>query len=524
MARILGIDVDALGVRACMLRTSLRRTDFMAYEDIRLDTGQDEGLSQVAEERTDTVPQAQVTAVQDDDGAPRDSSPPRLTPAQDAVRRALETLMARLPQTPDRVVLHLPGDALCLHTVALPAAVARKVAEVLPFELESKLPFPLEESLIDHQVQGRVGASLQVLAAAARKDDIRACLAPAFAAGVPVRDLAAGALALEALSALLPELRQQAAQLIVFFGPSSIDLCVLQEGRTRFARSVTPGLAAPAKAVETALRHALIAYTASDHPPIARCLLAGDVDQLSEPVLWWRSLIDVETQLLALPQVAGGEMHTPAAFARAAALAARGLQQGRRINLMQGELAPAQRRKGMGPQLRQLSWAATFIVLCFAFSLYARWSVLTREHEALTAELGQRSWEVLGERMDSAEAVRALLDKGQAGMGPLPQFDVLDAIDALSARIAPEITHDTRRLNIDISDGVEAGSLQIEGQVASVKQRDDIAAALDKFRCFQEVEKGATEKLPSGETLSYRLEAQVRCRASKTKQDPKEVP
>ena len=88
----------------------------------------------------------------------------------------------------DEVVSALPGDAVTHRILELPFSDRKRLDQTVPFELESHLPFELEETVIDFQVldTGADGAS-HVLAVSAPKTAVREHLAMLAAAGIDPR-------------------------------------------------------------------------------------------------------------------------------------------------------------------------------------------------------------------------------------------------------------------------------------------------------------------------------------------------
>jgi hypothetical protein len=80
---------------------------------------------------------------------------------------------------------------------------------------------------------------------------------------------------------------------------------------------------------------------------------------------------------------------------------------------------------------------------------------------------------------------------------------------AIAEIIPADAEHTTRRLTISFDDEARDGELEIQGTVASVTQRDAIAAALEAHDCFSDVQPGATSS--RNDILSYRIEAEIRC-------------
>src|ERR1700759_4356870 len=105
MARILGIDIEQSAVRAVLLKTQFRRTELDSYVELPL-----------------TEPP---------------ESPGRLPEVHDALANLLPTR----GKPPDIVNSSLHGELASLRVIELPLAAAKRAGEVLPFELESMLPF-----------------------------------------------------------------------------------------------------------------------------------------------------------------------------------------------------------------------------------------------------------------------------------------------------------------------------------------------------------------------------------------------
>ena len=68
--------------------------------------------------------------------------------------------------------LAVPGDQLSLRVLQLPFTDARKIEQVVGYELEGQIVHALEDVVFDHLVVGTSGEGSTVLAAAAKRDDI----------------------------------------------------------------------------------------------------------------------------------------------------------------------------------------------------------------------------------------------------------------------------------------------------------------------------------------------------------------
>lgn len=84
----------------------------------------------------------------------------------------------------DTVLSALPGDCVTWRTFFLPFRDRKRLQQTIPFELESQVPFALDEVVIDHQVVGRDRSGTTVLAALVLKRDLERHLELLAAAGL----------------------------------------------------------------------------------------------------------------------------------------------------------------------------------------------------------------------------------------------------------------------------------------------------------------------------------------------------
>lgn len=114
-------------------------------------------------------------------------------PLAERQKPAIEAAVARLPAE-RTVYTAMPGDLLAIRVLDLPFSDARKVEQVVGFELESQLLNPLDEVVYDHLIMTGEGGTSPVLAVAARISDVGAHLATLKDAGVDPRSLFAASL------------------------------------------------------------------------------------------------------------------------------------------------------------------------------------------------------------------------------------------------------------------------------------------------------------------------------------------
>lgn len=481
MARILGLDITESAVRGTLATTTLRTSQVARYMEEPIE--------------------------------PAEGPEGR----REAVRTALRELIGSLEQPPDQIIASLDGREASLRIVELPAGAAKRVAEVLPFELEAMLPFAIDDAVVDHQPVGRDETTVRVLAAAVPKTRVAARLEELEDLGASPRELAVGAAALDGLVPVLPMLRDEGPHLVVQIDETSTDVCIIRAGQCELARTLSGGLrevrAGRRTALEGQLRHTLSGHRASHGAPPVHALLAGEAASFPQAVEWLGQVLEMEAQILPLPPVPGADdAHRPR-FARASALAGRALGRGKRIDLRKGEFAPPRTLGALQTHARLLAICAAVVFASFVFSVYAGWTVLADEREVLGEQLEEVTGKLFETPTSEPSRARELLEGDGKADDPLPRFDAYDTLAAVSEHMPEELTHkhDTRRLQIDYDDEEDEGTLELQGTVASVSERDRIAASLESHECFAEIEKGRTTPGPGNQGLNYQLTATIRC-------------
>jgi general secretion pathway protein L len=475
MARILGIDIDRTAVRGALVRTAFRRIEVERYVKVPLNQSA-ESLGHATE-----------------------------------LHDACASLLRALGRPPDTVVSALDGELASLRVVELPLAAAKRAAEVLPFELESLLPFEVSDAVIDYQpIETREG-QLRLMAAAVLRERVREHIA-LFAGGpFEPREVAVGAVALDGLRALCPELTA-GKRMIVELCERETNVCALNHGRASFGRTLSVGAdGMPHRALELiqGLRQTLAAYRAAggDAPDVIQITGKGDLAEFGEQLALE---LDLPVEALALPGPADSGTAGPPEFARAAALAARVTNSGKRINLRTGEFVASRGKSDILSSFNLVAVCALIVLVTAVFSLKVRQSVLSSEQVTLRKQLRETTQRVFGKAETDPAKVMTLITSPTAD-NPLPRFDAYDALAAISGAVPSDITHEVRRMRVDLADEKKEGQVEIQGSLASIEQRDVIVSQLEAHGCFKEIQRGRTSPGRSAEVLNYQLEAKLSC-------------
>ncbi|HSD09871.1 MAG TPA: type II secretion system protein GspL [Candidatus Binatia bacterium] len=84
----------------------------------------------------------------------------------------LRTFVSRYSMAADTVLSALPGDAAVYRFLELPFRDWRKLQQTVPFELESQVPFAVDDAIVDFQVIDKTANGARVFAALAPKSRI----------------------------------------------------------------------------------------------------------------------------------------------------------------------------------------------------------------------------------------------------------------------------------------------------------------------------------------------------------------
>jgi general secretion pathway protein L len=477
MARFLGIDISNTAIRGVLLRSAMRKLEVERYVEITLRE----------------APQSPGRAHE-------------LLEAGRALRQAL-------PFAPDAIIAGLTGEETSLRVVELPTAAKKRIGEVLPFELEAVLPYDPHEAVIDYQPVDTQGSMLRVLAASVLRKHVKATLDDLRAAELEPRELAAGAAALDGLTNLVPELQTAGSVLLIDFADHRIDACMLEAGHCVAARTLGSGLhdmPGAAASTERELQRTLASFRGAGAGAPTAIYVSGVGGEAESALMWLSGVLGQAVRPLALPSPTLPETAGGPAFGRAAALAARAVTAGQRIDLRKGEFAATE---GRGQWMQYASMITTCIVamiMTAMFSLKAQQKVLADEQGGLRENLTTQTLAILGKSVSDPAEVEALI-KNPKNSDPLPSFDAFDALGAVSSAIPGDVAHEVKRLRVDVADEKRQGQLELVGLLESLGKRDRIVDELRKHPCFSEIELGKTSPGGSDNRINYTLEAVVQC-------------
>jgi len=174
-----------------------------------------------------------------------------------AYKSAVETLMAKLPSHPEKIVTSLPPIHTALRFLQLPIKKRKKVEHSFRFELEDNVPLKLEDCIVEHHVTITKEGSL-VFAAIAPKKHIQSHVDWLNGVGIDPDWLTFEGMGI--INAFLSAQSAKKAQdkitgpvLLLDIGHAKTNLSIIHEGQLKFFRSLGWGGLSITQAISTSL-------------------------------------------------------------------------------------------------------------------------------------------------------------------------------------------------------------------------------------------------------------------------------
>lgn len=479
MSTWLGIDIGTTAVKACAIRTSYRRMTLVGLASIDV-----EGAGGLAE----------------------------------AIGTAARAAVG-VSGTIDAIATSVEGARATMRVVRLPASAIKQVGEVLPFELESMLPFELEDAVFDHHLLSErsevKGEELGAFVAVAKTEDVVARIDLVKGAlGAEPERVGIGALPLANLVAFSPGLAEGVVA-IVDLGTVSSDVLFLKAGEPVFARSVgigMKGLPAIAAKLARELRTTLAAFRAQGGATPDRVLLCGGGAYEVGAEAFLSNALGVPVSVLPPPTMEMATLppdvsSTMARFAKAIGLALGLGPRALGFNLRKGPLAFERGFAWVKEKVPLLAGLGAVILVSFVFSTWAKLHAASKEKDVLEAALSTVTKEVLNESTSDPERATELLSKQTVGADddPMPHADAFDVMVKISEHVPPTMTHDIEELD------VQKGHVVVHGIVGSIPDAQTIRSSLESERCVADPKITRTTAQVGSTMQKYVLEFDLRC-------------
>lgn len=498
-----------------------------------------------------------------------------LVPAGDAplIERQMQAAREALSQLGGQVTpyLAIPGDQLSVRVLDLPFSEARKIEQVVGYELESQIVHPIEDVVFDHLVAAQRPEGTTVLAAAARREDLAAFLAAADGQGLHPRALYAAPVIYRSLFPGHPTDDQGPPPLcraVIDFGHERTNVCIVRGGNAVFARTIRRGgahltaaiakafgadqeraeqakrgeafLASPGRPASTPLlakldavlrealaptirelRQTLASFSASARQDVTSLLIVGGGGRLAGLLPYLEGELGIPARHPsvrdALERAAGGEDVEDAGdeggapeadvHALAAAIALAAARGSREIDFRRGPFVYRANYSIIRQKAAHLAALGVAILLAGSIDVGAKLSSLRTERKALDKDLKTATQELFGKPREDAEAVTELLRKGFRE--ELAPLPKATAFDLLDqiSRKVPPAD----KVKLDIAElEIRPKKTFLKGTVGTAAAVDEIAGKLKEIDCFEDVTKGSITEV-SGGAKQFTLNVASKC-------------
>ena len=476
----------------------------------------------------------------------------------DRLKAALPRLVEQGAALVDSVVISLPGTTLATHPISLPFNDPKKIESTLAFEVESQLPYDLDDAVYDHQVGLSDDKGAQLLVGVARKTELRPTLDALREAKLDPRIVTHAGLVYQSLISTLPPttVEGDAAVAILDLGHERCSVAIGKPGgAVEFARTFAGGGWSLTKALSTEfkisladaqawkeehgavgsevvgaeaeraagafmraiqpvlrdLRSSLKSYNARAHRPIGALLLCGGTSKLRGIAEQLGRDLNLPTKLLELPsetQLAFGVGRQEAA--QAWALALRGTATGAkapRFNLRRGEFAFKSDFDFASEKFGQMAAFAVVLFVLLIASGIVRNSVLERREKQVDAVLCDVTQRILGKCEKDFTIALSLLKGQESPAAGIPPRTAATLLAELTAHVPPDMKVTFDQVTVDLD------RISLRSETESSKTLEELIAALKTYKCFKEVNEGRVEKSKDGTKVTTRLDIQVECPA-----------
>jgi general secretion pathway protein L len=482
-----------------------------------------------------------------------------------AAREALSHLGAEV--TP---YFAIPGDQLSVRVLELPFSEARKIDQVVGYELESQIVHPIEDVVFDHLVAAQRAEGTTVLAAAARREELASFLAAADAHGLHPRALFAAPVIYRSLfpgPAPDPEGPPPLCRAVIDFGHERTNVCIVRGGNAVFARTIRRGgshltaaiarafgadleraeqakrgeafLASPGRPANTPLlvkldavlrealaptirelRQTLASFSASARQDVTSLLVVGGGGRLAGLLPYLEAELGIAARHPSVREAlerageagaegAADDGGAPEAdvYGLAGAIALAAARGTREIDFRRGPFAYRANYSILRQKAGHLATLAAAMLLAAGIDVGAKLSSLRTERKALDKDLKTATQELFGKPRDDAEAVTELLRKGfREELAPLPKATAFDLLDQISRKVPP-----AAKVKLDVAElEIRPKKTFMKGTADTAAAVDEIATKLKEIDCFDDVTKGAITEV-SGGAKQFTLTVASKC-------------
>ena len=172
--------------------------------------------------------------------------------SDERIIEALKKIGAKLGPV-DEITYALPSSQVIFKELSLPFTGEKKIKMVVPYEVESLLPFTLDTAILDSIITKKDPSShhADIIVAAVKKDQIGQATNLFAAAGLALTRVTVDMLELYGLYSMLHPKNDIHTKALIDLGFYNTRLAIIVDGQLRYIRSIPKGLVTVAKKMST---------------------------------------------------------------------------------------------------------------------------------------------------------------------------------------------------------------------------------------------------------------------------------
>ncbi len=442
-------------------------------------------------------------------------------PLNGAVDEQLRAFLERHGEAGDTILSALSGDRVTWRTLFLPFRDQKRLAQTIPFELESSVPFGLDEVVVDYQVLHRDRAGTTVLAALVPKGELEHHLELLQRGGADPKVVDIGPLASLNTLSLVPDLPPSFAFLDI--GAQSATVALFRQRELSGLRTI---IRAPVAAAENGdgaadaagrlaadVRWTLLALNGAPLDDDLPCYVAGDSATLNEveralaaalPVDWRR--LDRVTLRNLTPE-AGAQAP---AFSQSLGLALREVAPSGAlgVNFRRGEFTFHRGQQELRQALRTVAILGVAVLVLVVLDMFTKHQQLRSQADALETQVQQILTATLPDVGRVANAKAVLHDETEAlrqrvdllnDVVPVSSSTSIDILRAVSSAVPNGIRVDCEEYAMD------PDAVRLRCNTETYDAVDEIKQGLRDTGYFTEVEVKDAKANPKGGGVDFRI-------------------
>ena len=492
-------------------------------------------------------------------------------PSIEAIAMAARRLLERRGLLDETIMCTLPADYVSTVAMDFPFEQPKKIAQVLPFQLEDALPFDTDDAVYDYQVIRRnPDGGVTVLVAYVMREVFSEFLDSLKTVGIDPKVVSVGALAYYNLyDALIGEDVTDAVA-ILDIGHVHSELTIFDDGEPVVVRNIiggghdatvaladafnvgadqaergklTEGLisldeeaaqsgdgsisgqdrrALISRACRGALtpvirevKRSLVAHYELTGDRVQQIYLTGGTSMLRGVVAWLEQRLGVPVAVLDPLDVPfnrlaeeGDRLRPYAGKALAVSMRAFHRAHQSQINFRKGEFVYTGDFGYMRGRVYTLAMSMVLMIVLAAGVAVSKKRVLEAQRRTMVSQVRAVAMEVLGQETDDVDAVfRAITAAGEADFRKVPKLSAFQVLFEISNRLDTDLKVDVNRLELDL----DRKKLELTGKTESGGDVERIVESLESYNCFKN--KVSTDKVDRtmDEKTKFRLSATNGC-------------